>query len=109
MKTVIPSWAASSRRVVPIPSFSNTWRRWKNPMARTAPRRFSPSIGMPDDHEAYNRVQEGLVAQATDWVDLARDAGRDHAEGEWLTAIGTSELPMRNQYRNWLRYMAEEA
>jgi hypothetical protein len=67
------------------------------------------SIVMPDDHEAYNRVQEGLVAQASDWVDLTRDSGRDRPEGEWTTGIGTSELPMRNQYRSWLRYMAAEA
>jgi len=67
------------------------------------------SIVMPDDHEAYNRVQEGLIAQGSDWVDLGRDGGRDRAEGEWTTAIGTSELPMRNQYRTWLHYMAGEA
>jgi len=65
---------------------------------------------MPDDHEAYNRVQEGLVAQASDWVSLERDAGRDrHDNKEWTSAVGTSELPMRNQYQTWLRYMAAEA
>jgi phenylpropionate dioxygenase-like ring-hydroxylating dioxygenase large terminal subunit len=67
------------------------------------------SIVMPDDHEAYNRVQEGLAAQASDWVSLHRDAGRDRGEGEWTSATGTSELPMRNQYRSWVRYMAQEA
>jgi phenylpropionate dioxygenase-like ring-hydroxylating dioxygenase large terminal subunit len=67
------------------------------------------SIVMPDDHEAYNRVQEGLAAQASDWVSLARDAGRDRHGQEWTSAIGTSELPMRNQYQTWLRFMTEEA
>jgi phenylpropionate dioxygenase-like ring-hydroxylating dioxygenase large terminal subunit len=67
------------------------------------------SIVMPDDHEAYNRVQEGLTAQASDWVSLHRDAGRDRPEGEWTSAVGTSELPMRNQYRVWVDYMAREA
>ena len=67
------------------------------------------SIVMPDDHEAYNRVQEGLLAQASDWVSLARDAGRDRKAGEWTSAIGTSELPMRNQYKAWLGYMTAEA
>jgi len=67
------------------------------------------SIVMPDDHEAYNRVQEGLVAQASDWVSLQRDAGRDREDGEWKSAIGTSELPMRNQYHTWVRYMTQEA
>jgi phenylpropionate dioxygenase-like ring-hydroxylating dioxygenase large terminal subunit len=67
------------------------------------------SIVMPDDHEAYNRVQEGLTAQASDWVSLHRDAGRDRQDnGEWTSAIGTSELPMRNQYRVWVDYMARE-
>ena len=67
------------------------------------------SIVMPDDHEAYNRVQEGLLAQAGDWVSLERDAGRDRRDNEWTSAIGTSELPMRNQYQAWLRFMAAEA
>lgn len=65
------------------------------------------SIVMPDDHEAYNRVQEGLTAQASDWVSLQRDAGRDRRDAEWTSANGTSELPMRNQYQAWLRYMAQ--
>jgi len=67
------------------------------------------SIVMPDDHEAYNRVQEGLTTQGSDWVSLQRDAGRDRGDGEWASATGTSELPMRNQYRSWVRYMAREA
>jgi benzoate/toluate 1,2-dioxygenase alpha subunit len=67
------------------------------------------SIVMADDHEAYNRVQEGLVAQASDWVSLARDAGRDRRGQEWTSAIGTSELPMRNQYQTWLGFMTEAA
>jgi hypothetical protein len=69
------------------------------------------SIVMPDDHEAYNRVQEGLIAQASDWVSLHRDVGRDRREegdGEWTSAIGTSELPMRNQYHVWVDYMTRE-
>jgi phenylpropionate dioxygenase-like ring-hydroxylating dioxygenase large terminal subunit len=67
------------------------------------------SIVMTDDHEAYNRVQEGLVAQASDWVSLERDAGRDTVDGDWLSATGTSEMPMRNQYQAWARYMTREA
>jgi phenylpropionate dioxygenase-like ring-hydroxylating dioxygenase large terminal subunit len=68
------------------------------------------SIVMPDDHEAYNRVQEGLLAQATPWVSLHRDAGRERRDNDdWTSANGTSELPMRNQYRAWLDYMTAEA
>lgn len=67
------------------------------------------SIVMTDDHEAYNRVQEGLGAQASDWVSLARDAGRETPDGDWLSATGTSEMPMRNQYQTWARYMTRES
>jgi phenylpropionate dioxygenase-like ring-hydroxylating dioxygenase large terminal subunit len=67
------------------------------------------SIVMPDDHEAYNRVQEGLATQGSDWVSLHRDAGRERRDGAGLSANGTSEMPMRNQYRAWVSYMAREA
>ncbi|HLJ65721.1 MAG TPA: aromatic ring-hydroxylating dioxygenase subunit alpha [Stellaceae bacterium] len=67
------------------------------------------SIIMPDDHEAYNRVQEGLVTQGSDWVSLQRDGGRDKPGEAWISAAGTSEMPMRNQHRTWLTYMVGEA
>ncbi|HYM30513.1 MAG TPA: aromatic ring-hydroxylating dioxygenase subunit alpha [Candidatus Cybelea sp.] len=67
------------------------------------------SIVMPDDLEAYNRVQVGLGTAGSDWVSLHRDTGRDRPGSGETSAIGTSELPMRNQFRAWLRYMTAEA
>ncbi len=65
------------------------------------------SIVMPDDLEAYNRVQEGLVADGGEWVNLQRDFGRDVAGPGITSSKGTSELPMRNQFRAWLHYLAD--
>jgi phenylpropionate dioxygenase-like ring-hydroxylating dioxygenase large terminal subunit len=66
------------------------------------------SIVMPDDLEAYNRVQEGLSSGGGEWVSFHRDLGRDRIHDGYTEAFGTSELPMRNQYRAWLRYMSPE-
>ncbi|MBF6568929.1 MAG: Rieske 2Fe-2S domain-containing protein [Candidatus Binataceae bacterium] len=67
------------------------------------------SIVMPDDLEAYHRVQEGLGSNGSDWISLHRDYGRDSAHAGSVTANATSELPMRNQTRVWLKYMTGEA
>jgi phenylpropionate dioxygenase-like ring-hydroxylating dioxygenase large terminal subunit len=64
------------------------------------------SIVMPDDLEAYNRVQEGLGADGGEWVSLHRDMGRDVVNVGLTSSKGTSELPMRNQFRAWQHYMA---
>jgi hypothetical protein len=67
----------------------------------------SPSaMVMSDDIEIYNRVQQGLAAHDPEWVDLGRNAGDDRkpANGS-QTGLGTSELPIRNQFRAWLAYM----
>ena len=63
------------------------------------------SIVMPDDLEVYKRVQEGLAANGGEWVSLHRDSGRDVAGIDVTSSKGTSELPMRNQFRAWQRYM----
>lgn len=69
----------------------------------------SPSSNvMPDDLEAYSRVQEGLLADGGDWVSLHRDAGRDRAVDGGLAANGTSEMPMRNQFHAWRALMTAE-
>ncbi len=63
------------------------------------------SIVMADDVEAFNRVQEGLAVQGSDWVSLDRGLGRDIQQADCITALATSELPMRNQLCVWLEYM----
>ncbi|MGH7908050.1 MAG: aromatic ring-hydroxylating dioxygenase subunit alpha [Candidatus Binataceae bacterium] len=67
------------------------------------------SIVMPDDLEAFNRVQRGLESEGSDWISLHRDLGKDQRGDGSITAIATSELPMRNQSRAWLEYMTAEA
>jgi benzoate/toluate 1,2-dioxygenase alpha subunit len=60
-----------------------------------------------DDLHAYRNVQAGLHASGNEWVSLHRDYGPVELAGGEITAGGTSELPMRNQYRSWARYMTE--
>jgi hypothetical protein len=57
-----------------------------------------------DDLHCYRSIQEGLAAQANDWVDLQRNFATGES-GE-ITANGTSEISMRNQFRAWAEFMA---
>ena len=67
----------------------------------------SPSSNvMADDVELYMRCQKGNLSDGGDWVSLHRYAGTDQAvEGGMVSTNGTSELPMRNQFRAWKQYM----
>lgn len=67
----------------------------------------SPSSNvMADDVELYARCQKGNQTRGGEWVSLHRYAGTDRAvEGGMVSANGTSELPMRNQFRAWKQYM----
>jgi phenylpropionate dioxygenase-like ring-hydroxylating dioxygenase large terminal subunit len=56
-----------------------------------------------DDLHCYRSIQEGLAAQADDWVNLQRNFSADES-GE-VTANGTSEISMRNQFRAWAEFM----
>ena len=56
-----------------------------------------------DDLHCYRSIQEGLAAQANEWVDLQRNLSADET-GE-ITANGTSEISMRNQFRAWAEFM----
>lgn len=67
------------------------------------------SLIRPDDIEAYDRVQSGLHADAGDWVSQHRDAGRDEILDDRRRATALSDLPMRNQYRAWARFMGGES
>ncbi len=63
----------------------------------------SANLVGPDDHEAYQRLQSGLLSQGHDWVSLHRypDGDTPNDAGGW-TAPGTSDMVHRNQYRAWL-------
>lgn len=68
----------------------------------------SPSaMVMSDDIEIYNRVQQGLTARDPEWIDLRRNV-QDDAKSRKASrgGLGTSELPIRNQFRAWLEYMS---
>ncbi|MBT3551507.1 MAG: Rieske 2Fe-2S domain-containing protein [Rhodospirillaceae bacterium] len=66
------------------------------------------SIIQSDDFDIYERQQQGLTAQGSDWVYFARGAEGDVAEDDGgFRAVGTSELPMRKQFQAWRALMTE--
>ena len=73
-------------------------------------RLINSSAGMvgPDDLEVYRRVQEGLESDATQWVEMHRQFGRDEDKGDRVVGGGLSDLDMRTQYGAWREYMTSE-
>ena len=68
------------------------------------------SLISTDDLETFERCQAGLDSQGTDWVDISRQLGADNrAEDGGLVGAGTSEMPVRLQFKAWLSHMAEAA
>jgi phenylpropionate dioxygenase-like ring-hydroxylating dioxygenase large terminal subunit len=63
------------------------------------------SIVGHDDLHAYRGIQAGLHATGNEWVSLHRNFDPSEIGQGEVTAIGTSEISMRNQYRAWARYM----
>jgi phenylpropionate dioxygenase-like ring-hydroxylating dioxygenase large terminal subunit len=65
-----------------------------------------------DDLHCYRAIQEGLAAQGNDWVNLHRNFQMDEdervARRDEVTANGTSDISMRNQFRAWREFMVEE-
>ncbi len=59
-----------------------------------------------DDLAVYTRVQQGLLSEASDWVEFHRNFGADQELGDRRTNVGTSDLDMRTQFRAWKHYMA---
>jgi phenylpropionate dioxygenase-like ring-hydroxylating dioxygenase large terminal subunit len=60
-----------------------------------------------DDLQAYRGIQAGLHASGNEWVSLHRNFDANQVLGTEITTGGTSELPIRNQYRSWSHYMTE--
>ena len=56
-----------------------------------------------DDLHAYRGIQEGLHASGNDWVSLHRNFDPAEIGQKDVTANGTSEISMRNQYRAWAK------
>ncbi len=68
---------------------------------------FGPSsFGSPDDVEIFALNQEGLQANAVDWLILERGLGREQVvDGVDRTSHVTDETPQRQFYRQWLEHM----
>ena len=60
-----------------------------------------------DDLHAYRAIQKGLHASGNPWVSLQRDFDPAEIDRPEVTANGTSEISIRNQYRAWVRAMTE--
>jgi hypothetical protein len=59
-----------------------------------------------DDLENFWKCHQGLASTGGDWVSFHRHAGNDdEADGVVTSRFGTSEAPMRNQFRAWTQYM----
>jgi phenylpropionate dioxygenase-like ring-hydroxylating dioxygenase large terminal subunit len=59
-----------------------------------------------DDLWNFWKIHKGLESQGGDWVSFHRNAGQDLEDNDVTTSvIGTSEQPMRNQFKAWTRYM----
>ena len=58
-----------------------------------------------DDLHCYRAIQEGLAADANEWVSLHRNFDPAEADAAELTCNGTSEISMRNQFRAWREFM----
>jgi benzoate/toluate 1,2-dioxygenase alpha subunit len=58
-----------------------------------------------DDLHAYRSIQEGLRANGNEWVSLHRDFDPAEIGRKDITANGTSEISMRNQFRAWKKFM----
>ena len=58
-----------------------------------------------DDLHCYRSIQEGLAAPGNEWVSLHRNFHPRELAGGELTANGTSDISMRNQFRAWKEFM----
>ena len=54
-----------------------------------------------DDQQCYRLIQDGLAADGNEWISLHRDYRPEERGAHDLTVNGTSEIPMRNQFRAW--------
>jgi len=63
------------------------------------------SIVGHDDLEMYERAQEGLHSNGNEWVNLQRLYSPGEADQTNVAINGTSEWPMRHQFRAWTKFM----
>jgi len=58
-----------------------------------------------DDLHCYRAIQEGLAADGNEWVNLQRNFDPAEVGAAEVTARGTSDVSMRNQFRAWREFM----
>jgi hypothetical protein len=64
------------------------------------------SLVASDDLEIFERCQRGLASGANEWIDMRRGALSDKRQADGsIVSGGTSELPVRNQFAAWQRWM----
>jgi benzoate/toluate 1,2-dioxygenase subunit alpha len=69
----------------------------------------SAGLIQPDDHDAYIRMQRGLLCGGNEWVSMHRHLGRDEpAHDNGRSAVGSSDIVFRNQFRTWKSFMMAE-
>jgi phenylpropionate dioxygenase-like ring-hydroxylating dioxygenase large terminal subunit len=61
-----------------------------------------------DDLHCYRSIQEGLAAPGNEWVNLQRNFDPVELSAAEMTANGTSDISMRNQFRAWAEFMQPE-
>ena len=96
-KTLVESWVY---RLVGAPdqlvAMSSMYNRMIN-----AP----TSIVGHDDLEMYERAQEGLRTNSSDWVNLQRLYAEEEDYSNEAVENGTTERQMRNQFDAWVKFM----
>jgi phenylpropionate dioxygenase-like ring-hydroxylating dioxygenase large terminal subunit len=107
----------SIRKVIPLSVNETIIESWtfrlkgapENMLQRTL--RYSRLINSPasmvgpDDLDCYVRIQKSAESRAIEWIDMHRHHGREVHQVDRVTAVGTSDLALRNQYAAWLDYM----
>ena len=96
-RTLIESWTFRLKGAPPeLLERTTTYNRLIN----------SPfSVVGHDDLHSYRSIQAGLHASGHEWVNLQRNFDRSEIGARDVTALGTSEISMRNQYRAWAHYI----
>lgn len=72
--------------------------------------RFLTNLSSPasmifaDDVDIFERVQAGLADGSSEWLDQSRGLDEPDGAGQ-VHSTGTSEMPIRGQYKAWLDHM----
>ena len=64
------------------------------------------SSGSPDDAEIFERVQRGMQAEFSPWIEISRGMHREYVDTDG-SVVGriTDEVPQRGQMKYWLQLM----